>query len=132
MVLEEFEAAIITNNNKIFRSESPSFHGEITIFEVLGSSNTIRKIVLFNERTSLNVKEGLFVILSEPIFIRPEHKYEIQIKIEDLSSEYSWCSDFPLKDVVRINPGIIVRFYNDSIIDNERKGLIDTLWFYEI
>lgn len=56
----------------------------------------------------------------------------MKFKIEDLSSEYSWCSDFPLRDVVRINPGIIVRFYNDPIIDNERKGLIDTLWFYEI
>lgn len=105
---------------------------EITIFEILVSSDPNRKVVLFNEKQSFGQYYYTHIILPKPIFVRPGYKYEIQIRIENLPSTKTWYTQEGLETEVYIEPDITVHFYNDPIMNDAARGLIHHLRFNKI
>lgn len=106
-----------------------------SIFEIVDSTKSSRKIILFNEKNTTPMKGVTHVYLPKLIIIRPGIKYEIQIEIKLPASE-NLCSTYMLKREVKpevmeteLPEDIIVQFHNDPIIDNEARGLVYMLKF---
>lgn len=130
VALRSFSCCHIYRFGKCFEYLEVFLEGTITIFEISDPKFSNRKVVLFKEEHMFkNQNETSLTLIDKPVVIRPERQYEIQIDLE-LPSTGNLCTKVKFEREVHVHPDIIVKFHNDTIIENEARGLIDSLDFY--
>lgn len=82
--------------------------------------------VMFETKIKLSMIEGKLITLPEPIVVKPDYKYEIQI--ENLSKK-SFHSNHLLTREKDFGNNCKIHFLCDSMIDNPRNGLVTCLYF---